>query len=234
MTVDNKALLHDLRNQVQSLMIPLESLRKAINNGGQQFRPRMNAAVDLLEDVQRKLETEITNIKDAAGRNSRSPCSLNEVIDDIRDELKKELAEHAIELNVKVPQETIAHARYGVIRSALKNILVNAKQALQYDPGANKEIRITVGTAAGRLICDISDNGPGVSEEVKPTLLNAVSKSTKPESNGVGLLLSRIAMLVSGGDIILLEQGEERGATFRIKFPKQKSSTNGNGAKAVS
>lgn len=228
-TVDSNMSLHDLLNKADDLMVPLKFLRKVINNGGQQFSPDLKDAVDELRAELRNLEEEITRLRDVAGRNKRSSCLLNEVVTDVHKELKGDLAAYNIRLDQEVPPDTIVHARYGIIRSALKNILVNAKEALQYDPGVDKEIQITVGTAAGRLVCDISDNGPGVSKDVEPTLLKSVSPSSKPKSHGVGLLLSRIALLVCGGDILLLSRNGKRGATFRIEFPREKSSANGHG-----
>jgi hypothetical protein len=81
-----------------------------------------------------------------------------------------------------------------------------------------------------------------VSDDVKPTLLKAVTVSTKPGSHGVGLLLSRIGLLIGGGDILHLkrngkdlahlDEDGKRGATFRIEFPTEKSSSNGHGGKA--
>lgn len=229
-TDDNKVTLHDLASHAQSLMLPLESLLEAARNDGLHLNAALRTNIYDLDKARFMIHQEITRLKDIARRNTNPTCSLNQVIRDLSGELENELEQHDITLSIDVPPEALINVPYGVARRALKNILVNAIEALQdYITAERKEIRIHVEpTPAGKFNCDIIDNGPGVPEDVLPTLLVAESVSSKAGGNGVGLHFSKIALLGWGSDISYHGQPGQPGASFRIEFPRAGTSSNGS------
>jgi signal transduction histidine kinase len=231
-TVDNGVILHALNKHTRFTIGHLETLREAAGNGGPQISTEVKNAIDALELQLYELRQAIFRLQDVVRRYNNHPCSLNQVIADVSEELKKSLANHDIKLKVHVPPlHSFIDVPYGVARSALNTVVVNALEALQdYPSEGAKEIRINVGPAAGKFNCDVTDNGPGVSDEVKPTILKEQSASAKPGSHGLGLLFSKFALVRWGGDLLYLEQNGKPGASFRIEFPNE-SASSGGGAK---
>lgn len=217
---------HDISKHAQSLRTPLESLLEAARNDGLQLSTTLRKQIYLLEAARSRLKQEVNRLQDIGRRNKSRSCSLNQAITDACEELKDDLKEHNIDLDVQVPTAALIGVPHGIARLVLKTILVNATEALQDYPCAEgRKIQIKVGPpTGGKFNCDISDNGPGVSDDVWQTILKEVSVSTKNGSQGVGLLYSRIAMIKLGGDIINLGQKGQRGASFRIEFPRAESS----------
>jgi hypothetical protein len=223
-SVNKGVIIHQLHTRALELFLPLESLLIAVTNGALQSNGNLKAVITRLTAARDKLREDITHLAVAAQRNTRRPCSLYEAIADVDEELGGDFAKNSIKLEIQAPQEATIDAPFSIVRSVLITILVNAKDALISDPYPDKVIRIKVEPTAEKFICDIIDNGPGISEEIRLTILDDVSRSHKENSHGIGLLLSRIFLIICGGDIILLDRKGERGAGFRIEFPRAVSS----------
>ncbi|MDB4983347.1 MAG: Sensory box histidine kinase/response regulator [Myxococcales bacterium] len=99
------------------------------------------------------------------------------------------------------------------------NLLVNAVQALP-DGRAENEIRVVLRPgSSGEAIVEISDNGPGISEDVRSRIFDPFF-TTKSVGLGLGLGLSICHGIVTahGGTIGVTSDGA-RGSTFRVVFP---------------
>jgi signal transduction histidine kinase len=218
--------IHEMRRHAQSLMLWLAPLLEAERNDGLQFSATLRGDIHNLQAACSRLKQEINRLQDMAQRNQHPSCSLNRAVTDACKGLKDDLKKPHIEFDIRVPPGAVIGVPHGIAMLVIKTILVNAKEALQDYPCAEgRVIRIKAKpTPAGNFNCDITDNGPGVSEDVWPTILKQVSVSTKNGSQGVGLLYSRLALIKLGGDIINLGQRGQRGASFRIEFPRAKSS----------
>ena len=95
------------------------------------------------------------------------------------------------------------------------NILANAAQAI-VDKG---EIRIRTWAADGSIFIEISDNGPGVPQEIRNRLFEPFF-TTKEVGKGTGLGLSISYDIVKkhGGDI-LVDSQPGQGTTFTVRIP---------------
>jgi PAS domain S-box-containing protein len=104
------------------------------------------------------------------------------------------------------------------------NLLVNAVQALP-DGRAENEIRVVVRTGpAGEAIVEISDNGPGISEDVRSRIFDPFF-TTKSVGLGLGLGLSICHGIVTAhGGTIGVTSTSGRGSTFRVVLPSLASS----------
>ena len=95
------------------------------------------------------------------------------------------------------------------------NILMNSAQA------AGEKVKITISTRLvnGKAVAEISDDGPGMSEEVKKRIFDPFF-TTKPVGKGTGLGLSIAYNIVKEhGGTIDAESRPGGGARFRIKLP---------------
>ncbi|WP_176473047.1 GAF domain-containing protein [Sphingomonas lenta] len=106
------------------------------------------------------------------------------------------------------------------LHQVIINLVVNAQHAMK--EAGTHDRRLVLTTARGpepdTVVLDVSDNGPGVPEELKRRIFEPFF-TTKPqgEGTGVGLSFSQGLAEAHGGRLALLPT--EMGATFRLTLP---------------
>ena len=106
-----------------------------------------------------------------------------------------------------------AHASPDLVNGILTNLLQNAAEAAG---PAGLIIVITHQTDA-RVLIDVHDSGPGLSDDVSATLFEPTI-TFKKHGMGLGLSIAKKNALLSGGDVAVIP-GELAGAAFRISLP---------------
>ncbi|WP_207540648.1 hybrid sensor histidine kinase/response regulator [Sabulicella rubraurantiaca] len=103
------------------------------------------------------------------------------------------------------------------LRQILLNLLGNA---VKFTPEGS-EVLLEVRREGGRLVADVSDQGPGVPEAERAALFADFGKLSPADVEGTGLGLSISARLAAlmGGSIACLDGPDGRGATFRLDLP---------------
>jgi PAS domain S-box-containing protein len=118
-----------------------------------------------------------------------------------------------------IPKELIGDEKR--LRQVLLNLLANAvKFTEKGDVHLNAYLEGKSGTHA-QVLFSIRDNGPGIDEELLPSLFNPYSSATKGESKGTGLSLAISKELVNlmGGQIdVETSPGEGSTFTFTARF----------------
>ncbi|MGD9300790.1 MAG: PAS domain S-box protein [Desulfobacterales bacterium] len=108
-----------------------------------------------------------------------------------------------------------------IIRAALMNILENAMEACIEDAkNISHWIRFTTRVTANRVYFEISDNGPGMEKEEASKIFQLFSSSKGNRGTGIGLFVTRKAILKHGGTITV-DSSPDKGARFRISLPRK-------------
>ncbi|WP_245367973.1 sensor histidine kinase [Paenibacillus silagei] len=94
---------------------------------------------------------------------------------------------------------------------ALLNVLSNAARY------AEKRIDVQVHTSKGRITLTVADDGPGIAQELLPSLFHRFVKGKNGES-GLGLAIARAIVERCGGDLSARNR-PEGGAVFTFEFP---------------
>jgi len=101
-----------------------------------------------------------------------------------------------------------------LLKQAILNIVINGCQAMT-DGG---QLRVaTARDARGQVQITVSDQGPGIPEEVRDKIFN-LYYTTKPQGSGIGLAQAFRAVQLHNGRIEL-ESQSGAGARFRITLP---------------
>jgi signal transduction histidine kinase len=100
-----------------------------------------------------------------------------------------------------------------LVHGILTNLLQNAAEAA--GPGGTVVV-VTRGEDE-RVVIEVHDSGPGLSEEVAATLFEPTI-SFKKHGMGLGLSIVKKNALLSGGDVTVIP-GELGGAAFRVWLP---------------
>lgn len=134
------------------------------------------------------------------------------------------LARNGVSCEVRCPEEVVVEADGEQLVQALLNLILNAADAAgeAARAGTAGEGKVTV---EGRRLPDaveiaVSDNGPGVPEEVAPRVFDPFF-STKADGTGLGLsIVQKIVEDVHGGQV-RLERAGGPGATFLVRLGRR-------------
>jgi signal transduction histidine kinase len=104
------------------------------------------------------------------------------------------------------------------LEQVLVNLMLNATDALEGTPSPRVVVKTEAG--AGWVEMSVSDNGPGMTEEVRARIFEPFF-TTKAVGKGTGLGLSVSYSLVKkhGGEI-LVDSAVGMGAVFRVRLPR--------------
>ncbi len=106
-----------------------------------------------------------------------------------------------------------AHADPDLVNGILTNLLQNAAEAA----GPGGTVVVLTRTEHQRVVIEIHDSGPGLSEEVSARLFEPTI-TFKKQGMGLGLSIAKKNALLSGGDISVIPS-ELGGAAFRVSLP---------------
>lgn len=114
------------------------------------------------------------------------------------DFLAPDFASAQVALSISGEKAVLARADADLLQQVLMNLMVNALQASP----RHGAVRVEVGERDGQVVIDVSDEGPGVAEEMLPRLFEPFS-TTKPagKGTGLGLSISRSILRQMGGTL---------------------------------
>lgn len=139
-------------------------------------------------------------------------CSLNEAAQSVARLLTLEAKTSGAVITLASQEAAIfIEADPVELEQVVFNLVRNALDAVQ---GA--KVKIKTRLSGDRAILEVSDNGPGVSEELKPHIFEPFVTG-KPNGTGLGLALCQRLVEEMDGDIALLPDATQ--TTFRLSFP---------------
>jgi C4-dicarboxylate-specific signal transduction histidine kinase len=100
-----------------------------------------------------------------------------------------------------------------MVNGILTNLLQNAAEAA----GPVGAVVVSTRTEGERVLIDVHDSGPGLSQEVSATLFEPTI-TFKKRGMGLGLSIAKKNALLSGGDVTVIP-GDLGGAAFRVTLP---------------
>lgn len=171
---------------------------------------RSSAIIKGLLNFARQSNPSLRNLKDTG---------INNILMDVLKLLRTEIEKHGINVLTDFKETPAIKLDVRQMEQAMLNIILNAIQAVKN----NGEIRIKTFAENNSIKIEVSDNGQGIPEDVKPRIFDPFF-TTKPVGEGTGLGLSISAGIISEhGGSIDVESTEGNGATFTITLPVNNS-----------
>jgi two-component system sensor kinase FixL len=208
-------IVHDVANPLAGLTMLAERIRRRIERTPNAPVSSVAAATEQIDQTIRQLERLVQDFKDFVREQRLQqtsidvPAFLREVIEFWR----LEAAAHAVELRVRVPNDTPpVRGDRDKLRRVLDNLLKNALEAIDHGPGT---VDVDVSAADHVLRVVITDSGSGVPEHVDPF---ALFETTKRGGTGLGLPVCRQIVEAHGGRIALASR-EVGGAEAVVELP---------------
>jgi signal transduction histidine kinase len=207
---------HDLRNLLASAQLFSDRLASVPDPNVQRFAPKLMRS---LERAIAFCQSTLSYGQVKEPPPDRRPVLLEGLVDEVRETLG---------LATDSPVRWVAAVERGLHVDAdpdqlfrvMLNLSRNALQALESrapnEPGRD-QLRITGQREGAVAVIEVSDTGPGVTDQARAHLFNAFQGSTRRGGSGLGLAIAAELVRAHGGEIRLVDG--TIGATFRVIIP---------------
>jgi signal transduction histidine kinase len=207
---------HDLRNLLASAQLFSDRLARIPDPGVQRFAPKLMHA---LERAIAFCQSTLSYGRVQEPPPDRRPIMLEPLVEEVHETLGLP-ADGPIRWIGAVERGLTVEADQDQLFRILLNLSRNALQALEsraaHDPGRD-QIRITGRREGAVVVIEVSDTGPGFSEQAQAHMFEAFQGSTRTGGSGLGLAIAAELVRAHGGDIRLVEG--TIGATLRLTIP---------------
>ncbi len=138
---------------------------------------------------------------------------LGRFCESIATQAKPEVVEANIDLIVELAHNGVAYFDEGRLGRAIGNLVRNAIEAMEGEPGT---LTIGCATDGDDLLFSVSDTGPGIPKAIRSKLFEPFV--TKGKSMGTGLGLANVKKIVEehGGTVTV--RSSKKGTTFTIRI----------------
>jgi nitrogen fixation/metabolism regulation signal transduction histidine kinase len=206
-----RKMAHELKNSLTPIRLTVEEIA-ARQSADRQFMDRaMQIVVEEIESLERRVRA----FSEFSSEPEPWPSALdiNSLIEERIGFLKPghSKVDYALRLSHVRPK---AFADADHIKGILTNLLENAAEAA----GDSGQVLSVTSAVDGKVIIEIHDSGPGLSEEASRSLFEPTI-TFKKGGMGLGLSITRKSALLNGGDVVPVP-GELGGAAFRVVLPK--------------
>jgi len=205
----SSSIVHDLRNPLASIYGGAEMMMDGDLSPDQLQRLAGN-----IYRSSRVINEMLGELVDVSRGRIHPPetCRLSEVVGAAVDVLSPAAAEHGVTIRVSVDESIELPLERARMERVFLNLISNAIEAMP----AGGQISISAAPARDGLHIEVRDTGPGIPESVRARLFQPFVTSGK-NGLGLGLALSRQALLDHGGDLWAESNGS--GAHFHIRLP---------------
>ena len=207
---------HDLRNLLASAQLFSDRLASVPDPNVQRFAPK------LMRSLERAIAFCQSTLSYGQVREpppDRRPVSLEGLVEEVRETLGLS-PESQVRWIVAVERGLHVDADPDQLFRVVLNLTRNALQALESrapnEPGRD-QLRITGRREGAVAVIEVSDTGPGVTDQARAHLFEAFQGSTRRGGSGLGLVIAAELVRAHGGEIRLVDG--TIGATFRLIIP---------------
>ena len=205
------SIVHDLRNPLASIYGGSEMLMDA-----RLSEPQVRRLAGNMYAASCHIQQMLQDLLDLGrpGSNRRQPSNLCEVVDRAVETLALKAESQNVRIVVDVPGDLPAELDSRRIERVVANLVGNAIEAMP----KGGEIRVSAVRDGEWALVMVRDTGPGIPAEIRECLFQPFATSHKGGGMGLGLALSRQAVLDHGGDM-WAEASAEPGACLKFRLP---------------
>ncbi|HEX6737923.1 MAG TPA: HAMP domain-containing sensor histidine kinase [Vicinamibacteria bacterium] len=180
------------------------------------LRQRAGIIVRMVDRLER-MTAEILDFSRGAGRLARRVVTLLTLLEELAAGFEQELPGLSVVRRFEVNFGVSASVDVDKLRRALANIAANARDAM----GGQGRLHFAASLLenGARLKLELTDEGPGVPEDLRESLFDPFVTRGKKGGTGLGLAVSRRFVEDHGGSLELAPGGP--GACFAILLPLQ-------------
>jgi signal transduction histidine kinase len=204
-------IIHDFKSPMTVIKMSSEILESNMYDKSQKkYTQKINSQVDRMVNMAQDI------LDYSHGKKSLNLTKV-EFTEAIANKIKfqqKRFEEKKIDLKIITPPPFKVYIDTNKFTRVLDNLLINAYEALE--PGDKVDICIKRNDDNFQIL--ISDNGPGIPEDIVETLFLPFVTSGKLKGTGLGLAITSKIIEDHGGDISVKSE-KNYGTTFTITLP---------------
>jgi len=153
-------------------------------------------------------------------------CDPNEIAAEVCDLLEERARENGVAIDRELdPAIGRVFMDPRTVHTSLLNLMTNALDACLFDEDTSKQWRVKVKTAResdDAIRFEVTDNGSGMTPEVRDKLFSSFFSTKGHRGTGLGLMVTRKLLEEHGGSISV-DSSPGKGTTFTIRMPYQAS-----------
>lgn len=216
------ALPHELRQPLGAMRLNLDALTRSLSGGG-------GVSSQLVRDLDQDTERLCTMVDDfMALINSTAssealalvPLDIGTWLHSVLDVVKPRAQLAEVELRLKLDERVFVNTCQVSLHQVMMILLTNSLDAVSDQTGP-RWIGIDLVQTPEEVRIVVRDNGPGISDHVRPYLFEPFA-SSKPHGLGIGLSLARLLAQRFGAQLSApVDQGQclSAGATIVVHLP---------------
>ncbi len=212
----NRIIRHDIRNDMNVIDLYLENLLEECKDKKDQ------KVISDLEKIQDRSQhvTELTktsrDIAETIATDKQKTISvdLKEALKEQIEDTKQIYPDAEIEAKTDIPDIKIKADE--MLASVFRNILFNA---IQHNDKQTPKIEISTKQDKNTVTISISDNGPGIPDDLKQKVFGKEEKSMDSTGTGIGLYLVEKIVDSYNGDV-WIEGNKPEGCIFKVELQK--------------
>ncbi|MBI5585319.1 MAG: HAMP domain-containing protein [Deltaproteobacteria bacterium] len=218
-------MVHDVKAPLTGVHLMLEILLE--DSPGAEFTQRLLGLRESVEELLAHLQNvlSITQIEKGPFTLKEEEVQLNTVVPLVRSQCQIIAESKKIRwLEDLAPDLPPVRGDEFYLERLLYNLLINALHWAPRGGWVKITTRVRQRETAGRVVLEVTDNGPGISPEQKPFLFQQFGLSREKGKavaahSGLGLYIAQIIAKAHGG--LIEEQGREgEGARFLLSLPR--------------
>ncbi|MDD2725154.1 MAG: HAMP domain-containing sensor histidine kinase [Methylovulum sp.] len=205
-------LAHEIRNPLAGILMAFNNLRREIDN------PQQCERMELINSELKRLAVLLTDMLNQSKHTpeTASHFDLAALIRDLAALTRYQIPE-IIQLEIDTPEQLHVYLPESGMRQMLLNLLLNAADALEHQPGLIR-IEVYAGSRGKGLGIDVLDNGPGFNQDM---LDYGIRPFRTSRQRGTGLGLAMVQRFVKNlGGIIKLNNQQPHGACVTVLLPE--------------
>ncbi|MFT4601048.1 MAG: chemotaxis family two-component system sensor kinase Cph1 [Arenicella sp.] len=215
---------HDLKAPIVNMKTMIQLLNEYSDKEANPILPELFANLDLSTN---RLEStvidmlELTRIERV--EEIKSVVNIKEIFDDLIQEYHDELERTGAEVTIDIEQEFV-YASDTELKSIFQNLFTNS---MKYRSKEN-DLRISISSSLNKNRCHLvyKDNGQGIDlkrhEKKLFSMFQRFTADSSISGTGVGMYIINKLITKNGGDV-KLESEPEKGLTYFINFPLEKT-----------
>lgn len=211
---------HDLKSPLNQIKGLINVIRASSAPLGEETKGYMQ----LIENSTNRLTEMVSKILDVEAIDSKQlnvslkAIDLSEVLRSVVERFQPEVQKKNLRIYSSIAEGIWVNADPTYTEQILENLLSNA---IKFSP-VNKNIYVSIVAEQNKAVCEIRDEGPGLTEEDKKKLFGKYQKlSAYPTGNetstGLGLAIVKKFVEAMGGDT-WCESEQGKGASFFVSF----------------
>lgn len=212
------SIAHELNQPVAAISLNTEFIQRQLNEG--QTDPNgLKEVITSIQQDNHRIAKIVSTLRDIFRQEKikTSDIHLDELIEQIKPIIMPQVRDLKIDLTFDLNVIQSIPMNNNEISQVLINLLNNSIEALSNSSQSNKEINIHTRVFGNYVELKISDNGPGIPDQLKAGIFDLM-KTNKKQGMGLGLWLCKHIVDRHQGRITY-QQSSMGGAEFLIQLP---------------